>query len=254
VGPDGWDHANDRLFARGFADRFPDFAKYAAANHREYGLGRTPAQVTAKYFELAGRLDRKPLKTIDGSTFRLLNFVFMYGGQQLPTLAGIWRAVDANQEPPVPEDTTTQNAENLVSARYYTICNDSRWPKSVQTYQRNVAVDRVRYPMFGAAGANVQPCTYWPEPTEPPVRITDRGPSNVLLVQNLRDPATPLVGAQKLLRALGNRATMVTADQGGHGVYPGGKNQCAKHAVTSFLITGVRPERSYHCSAEAEPR
>ncbi|ONI74018.1 hydrolase [Kribbella sp. ALI-6-A] len=254
VGPDGWDYANDRLFSRGLEDRFPDFAKYAAANHREYGLGRTPAQVTAKYFELAGRLDKKPLKTIDGSTFRLLNFVFLYGGQQFPMLAGIWRAVNANQEPPVPEDTTTQNVENLVSARYYTICNDSRWPRSVQTYQRNVAVDRIRYPLFGAAGANVQPCAYWPDPTEPPVRITDRGPANVLLVQNLRDPATPLVGAQKLLRAFGNRATMVTADQGGHGVYPGSKNQCAKHAVTSFLLTGDRPDRSYHCSAEAEPR
>jgi len=254
VGPDGWDYPNDRLFARGFADRFPDFAKYAAANHREYGLGRTPAQVTAKYFELAARLDKKPLPTIDGSSFRLLTLVFMYGAQQLPTLAGIWRAVDANQPLPVPDIGTPQNMENLVSARYYMICNDSRWPRTVREYQRNVEIDRVRYPMFGAAGANVQPCAYWPAPTEPPVRITDRGPSNVLMVQNLRDPATPLVGAQKLLRAFGNRATMVTADQGGHGVYPMGRNQCAKHAVTAFLTTGDRPDRSYHCSAEAEPR
>jgi hypothetical protein len=144
--------------------------------------------------------------------------------------------------------------DNLISARYYMICNDSRWPRSVQEYQRNVAVDRQRYPMFGAAGANIQPCAFWPEPTEPPVRITDRGPSNVLLVQNLRDPATPLVGAQKLLRAFGNRATMVTADQGGHGVYPAGKNQCANNAVTTFLTTGERPKRSYHCSADAAPR
>ncbi len=254
LGPGGWDYQSDRLFARGFADRFPDFAKYAAANHREYGLGRTPAQVTAKYFELAERLDKKPLPAFDGATFRLLNFVYMYAPQQLPTLAGIWRAVNANQLPPVPEDGLQLDMENLVSARNYMICNDSRWPRSVQEYQRNVELDRVRYPMFGAAGANIQPCAYWPAPTEPPVRITDRGPSNVLMVQNLRDPATPLAGAQKLLRAFGNRATMVTADQGGHGVYPMGRNQCAKYAVTAFLTTGDRPERSYHCSAEAEPR
>ncbi|ADB29923.1 TAP domain protein [Kribbella flavida DSM 17836] len=259
VGPDGWDYPNDRLFARGFADRFPDFAKYAAANHREYGLGRTPAQVTAKYFQLAARLDTKPLQTIDGSTFRLLTFVFMYGGQQFPTLAGIWRAVNAGQEPPVPAGTTTattagQDADNLISARYYIICNDSRWPRSVHTYQRNVAIDRIRYPLFGAAGANIQPCAFWPEPTQPPVRITDQGPANVLLVQNLRDPATPLAGAHKLLRAFGHRATMVTADQGGHGVYPAGKNQCAKHAVTTFLTTGQRPTHSYHCTTDAAPR
>lgn len=259
VGPGGWDYPNDRLWGRGFADRFPDFAKYVAANHREYGLGRTPAQVTAKYFELTARLDKKPMQTpdgpFDGPSFRLLTFGFMYGAQQLPTLAAIWRAVDANQPlPPLPGAGAAADADNLISARYYIICNDSRWPRSVGTYQRNVAIDRVRYPMFGAAGANIQPCAFWPEPTEPPVRITDRGPSNVLLVQNLRDPATPLAGARKLLRAFGDRATMVTADQGGHGVYPAGKNQCANHAVTTFLTTGQRPQHSYHCSADATPR
>jgi TAP-like protein len=75
----------------------------------------------------------------------------------------------------------------------------------------------------------------------------------VLMVQNLRDPATPLAGARRLRQALGDRATMVTADQGGHGVYPLGKNQCANHAVTTFLTTGERPERDYHCSADAQP-
>jgi hypothetical protein len=31
---------------------------------------------------------------------------------------------------------------------------------------------------------------------------------------------------------------MVTADQGGHGVYPFGPNTCANDAVTAFLIVG----------------
>ena len=51
-----------------------------------------------------------------------------------------------------------------------------------------------------------------------PVRVTDRGPRNVLIVQNTRDPATPLVTALGLRRALGSRAVMVTVDQGGHDV------------------------------------
>ncbi|GAA2645369.1 hypothetical protein GCM10010307_50060 [Streptomyces vastus] len=37
-----------------------------------------------------------------------------------------------------------------------------------------------------------------------------------------------LAGAQELRRGFGERATMVTADQGGHGVYPFGRNTCAK--------------------------
>lgn len=55
-------------------------------------------------------------------------------------------------------------------------------------YQRKVAVDRVRYPMYGPYAANIRPCAFWPAPAEPRVRITDRGPSTVLMLQNLRDP------------------------------------------------------------------
>ncbi|MEV6154693.1 alpha/beta hydrolase [Nonomuraea sp. NPDC052129] len=61
------------------------------------------------------------------------------------------------------------------------------------------------------------PCAFWPsEPYEPPVQITGRGPANVLILQNLRDPATPLAGARQLRKAFGDRARMVTADPGGH--------------------------------------
>jgi hypothetical protein len=38
------------------------------------------------------------------------------------------------------------------------------------------------------------------------MQIGDRGPSNVLMVQNERDPGTPLAGAQKLRQAFGDRA------------------------------------------------
>ena len=91
-----------------------------------------------------------------------------------------------------------------------------------------------------------------PRPNDDDAR--DNGPSNVLMVQNLRDPATPLAGANELRKALGDRARMVTADQGGHGVYLLNKNQCANTAATSFLLTGRLPERDYHCSADATPR
>ncbi|WP_433166070.1 alpha/beta hydrolase [Kribbella sp. CA-247076] len=257
LGPGGWDYPSDRLWGRGVEDRFPDFAKFAAANHREYGLGRTPAQVRAKYFEIADQLDEKPVEApdgrYDGAVFRLITFSQLYGPVQLPMLAAFWKALDANQPPPPPPGAV-QDPDNLISGRYYMICNDSRWPTSVKSYQRNVAVDRIRYPVFGAAGANIQPCAFWPEPAQPPVQVSDRGPSNVLMVQNLRDPATPLAGARQLRQAFGDRATMVTADQGGHGVYPLGRNQCAKHAVTTYLTTGERPEHDYHCTADAEPR
>jgi hypothetical protein len=130
------------------------------------------------------------------------------------------------------------------------VCGDSRWPTSVATYERNVAVDRVRYPMFGAAAANIYPCAFWPDPVEQPVRISDRGPRNVLMVQNERDPATPLVGALSTRRAFGDRAALLTVDQGGHGAYVFGTNACANTKVTEYLLGGQRPNDA-ECAAEA---
>ncbi|WP_372476947.1 alpha/beta hydrolase [Streptomyces olivaceus] len=80
--------------------------------------------------------------------------------------------------------------------------------------------------------------------------ITDKGASNILMVQNERDPGTLLVGARKLREALGERAMMVTADQGGHGVYPFGTNTCANDAVTTFLVRGERPKKDLACEAQ----
>lgn len=104
LGPGGWDYPSERLWSRGFEDRFPDFARFAAANHRQYGLGRTARQVRAKYFELAERLDEKPVQTpdgpFDGAAFRLINFGLLYGPTQLPLLATLWQALDAGQPPP----------------------------------------------------------------------------------------------------------------------------------------------------------
>lgn len=78
---------------------------------------------------------------------------------------------------------------------------------------------------------------------------SDRGPRNVLMVQNERDPATPLAGARSTRRAFGDRAALITADQGGHGTYLIGKNKCANDKVTEYLLGGQRPG-DMKCAAE----
>lgn len=248
TGPGGWNASFSRKFGEGFADRFPDFAEFAAA-HPEYGLGTTPRQVTATYFELAARLDAAPSpQGIDGKLFRHLTFALLYYDWQLPTLAEIWQALDTGAA--TSASAAAPDLGNYLSSQLHVICNDSDWPESVRTYQRHVAVDRFRHPMFGAAAANITPCAFWPtEPVEPPVRITDRGPSNVLIVQNLRDPATPLTGARQLRHAFGDRARLVTADQGGHLAYLYQDNRCANDLATRFLVTGRLPSHDVACPA-----
>lgn len=246
----GLDRTGARLMARGFEDRFPDFAAFAAARP-EYGLGTTQAAVTAKYSELAERLDAKPIGLFDGAMFRFTTFALLYKDAILPQLATLWQALDAGG--PVPDwadGPLPANAENALSSHLHVICGDAYWPRSVRGYQRDVAVDRVRYPLYGAAAANIRACAYWPTPVERPVEVGGRGPANVLLVQNERDPGTPLAGARDLRRAFGDRARMVTVDAGGHGAYLIAGNRCADETVTAYLTGGERPAHDLHC---AEP-
>ncbi|WP_414942505.1 alpha/beta hydrolase [Amycolatopsis sp. cmx-11-51] len=251
---EGSSPAASRGFGQGVEDRFPDLAKFVAA-HPEYGLGATPEQAKLKYYELAARLDAKPMADgFDGKQFRKGTFERMYTDAGLPQAAEMWRAVNTGQpvEPlpstPPPPD---QPADNAAAAQLAVLCNDRNWPESVEFYQRQVETDRFRHPMWGAAASNIWPCAFWPtEPIEPPVEITGHGPSNVLIVQNLRDPSTPLSGAEKMRAALGHRARMITADQGGHGAYLYQKNKCLNDATTEYLATGERPPQDFACAAE----
>ncbi|GAB3444232.1 alpha/beta hydrolase [Actinophytocola sediminis] len=246
VGPNGWDVNHSRALGEGMEDRFPDFAAFAAA-HPKYGLGATPAQVQAKYHELGARLDRTPSPDgVTGVMFRQTTFSMLYYDTGLPGLAQLWQVLDTGT--PLPGAGEAVEVENYLASQLHVLCNDSDWPESVVEYQRNVATDRVSHPLFGAAGANITPCAYWPvEPTEPAVEITDDGPSNVLIMQNLRDPATPLSGARELRAAFGDRARMITADQGGHLAYLYLPNPCADDPVTAFLVTGERPADDLDC-------
>lgn len=245
----GWDVDGGRGYGRGFEERFPDFAAWAAARP-EYGLGRTPAQVRATYLGLAGRLDRAPAQGVDGASFRLFSFVYSYDDRRFPLMAASWQALATGRPLPVADAAAGPDPENAIAARLYMVCADSRWPEQVGTYQANVAADRLRYPLFGAAAANIQPCAFWRDPAEQPVRIGARGPATVLIAQNDRDPGTPLSGARSMRRALGDRAVMVHADQGGHGAFVFTPNRCLNAAVESFLVTGERPAHDRWCFAE----
>ncbi|ANZ40015.1 hydrolase [Lentzea guizhouensis] len=243
LGAGGWDVEGSRNYGRGVEDTFPQFAAWAA-KRPQYGLGTTPEQVRAKYFEIAAKLDRTPSpEGITGQLFRVMTFGGLYRTTDaaFAKLAAQYQALNAGT--PLPPDNTPAPArvESLISGRFYVVCGDSRWPTAVSTYERNVAVDRVRYPMFGAAGANIMPCAFWPDPVEKQVKPNDRGPRNVLMVQNERDPATPLAGARSMRRAFGDRAAMIVADQGGHGTYLLGANKCANEEVTAYLVGGERP-------------
>jgi pimeloyl-ACP methyl ester carboxylesterase len=231
LGLRGLDVRANQGFAEGFDDRFPDFAAWAAERDDGYHLGRTPAAVTAKFFELAA---------VRGPEFRSNTWNGLYDDASFPALAAEWAGTARAAAGPLDGDTRA-------SLQLQVICNDSDWPERIGFYQRAVERERERHPMFGPAAANVNPCAFWPvERTEPPVRVGGPGPANVLLVQNLRDPATPLSGARETRAAFGNRARMVTVDAGGHGVFTR-ENACGNAVVLGYLRDGAFPAADGSC-------
>jgi pimeloyl-ACP methyl ester carboxylesterase len=258
-----WYDSGFRAFGPGAQIRFPDFAKFVAANNATYGLGSSPAKITKLYFSLAAGLDHHPLATPDGplsgNTLRSITFNGLYSDQSFPAVAALWKAaVDRSGSAAaatglLPSRTIDAFEENQVAAGIAVVCDDASWPRSVAVYERNVRHDASRYPIAGAMAANIHPCAFWPNnPLAPPVRVVPRrGTKNILLINNLRDPATPYFGAQALRRELGQRAEIVGVDQGGHGVWLVTPNACGNAAVNNFLVHGSLPARGTICPADA---
>ncbi|EDY44579.1 alpha/beta hydrolase [Streptomyces sp. SPB074] len=242
--------------ARGAEDRFPDFAAWAADPARgAERLAERPAKVRTRVLRVARELDARPRATttpglpLTGGMFLQALQSALYDDAAFPQFADLVRAADATRAEPVvlPASLAQPMSQQDAAVTIGVICNDVEWPGSVAEHARAVAKDRARYPLTGGMPVNITPCSYWKKPAEPPTRITDEGPSNILMVQNLRDPATPYSGALRMRAALGRKARLVSVDSGGHGSYLGTGDACGDAAVTAFLVEGVRPGRDVRC-------
>ncbi|GAA1330763.1 alpha/beta hydrolase [Pseudonocardia xinjiangensis] len=252
VGDTHLDRDGMRRYALGMEQTFPAFASWVAERHDSYGLGRTADEVRATYAEIAARLDDEPVQGIDGATFRAATFGGLFNERQYASTAQLWQSMRTGAPlPPAPGGPPDLVAlENSLSVFLSVTCNDVDWPEDVQTYQRAVAQDRERFPLYGAAAANITPCAYWPyEPAEAPVEIADEGPTDVLLVQNRYDPPTPYRGGELLREKFGSRARLVSVDASGHGAYVLGGNACASDVTTRYLVDGEMPEDDVTCRA-----
>ncbi|QOV40855.1 alpha/beta fold hydrolase [Streptomyces ferrugineus] len=261
IGGTHLDREGMRRYALGMEQSFPDFARWAAARHDSYGLGRTPAAVRRTYFTLAQRLDKAPVAGFDGNLLRQYTFGNLFKKTQYPKLAQQWQALAAGHDAVhdavarLPSQNVTAGKassaiDNPLAVFAAVTCNDVEWPENVDTYRHGVAKDRGRYPLFGAAAANITPCAFWPHtPAEPPVAVNDDGPRNVLLVQNLRDPVTPHQGGKMLREKFEERSRLLSVDDTGHGAYVLGDNPCALNTTTRYLVDGTMPGKDTLCRA-----
>ncbi len=103
-------------------------------------------------------------------------------------------------------------------------------------------------PRLGAFIANNSlPCSVWPVPpvAAPSPPITAAGAPPILVVGTTRDPATPLVQARALSRAL-DRGRLIVAEGEQHTAFDVG-NECVDRAVTRYLVDRTLPRRGTRC-------
>ncbi|GAA3769072.1 alpha/beta hydrolase [Plantactinospora mayteni] len=246
-----------RSWGEAVALRLPDFTKWAAARDDVYHLGATPGEVERTYYQTAERLDRSPVElpgfTVNGNVFREQTRGALYDDRTFGDLAEFWQAfADPTGSPSTETVTPTRLAEpavdNAVAVLYAIVCGDVSWSRDTGRYARNSAASRRAHPATAGMPANVWPCAFWPHrPVEPPVTVTDRGPRNVLILQNLRDPATSWRNGYGLRQALGDRAAFITVDAGGHGIYGIRSGPCTDAITTTFLVSGRLPAQDRFC-------
>ncbi|MEV7630567.1 alpha/beta hydrolase [Actinoplanes sp. NPDC089786] len=240
-----------------FALRLPDFTGWAAARDDTYHLGVTSGEVERTYYRIAEQLDRTPVElpeiTVNGNVFRQLTLRTIEDDRAFGDLAAFWQAFSDPANPPTTETVTpTKLAEpapdNSIAVLYAIVCGDVSWSRDTGQYARNTAAHRRAYPATAGWPANIWPCAFWAHrPVEPPVTVTDRGPRNVLILQNQRDPSTSWRNGYGLRRALGDRAAFITVDAGGHGIYGIRSGPCTDAITTEFLTSGRLPARDRFC-------
>ncbi|MFJ5259638.1 alpha/beta hydrolase [Streptomyces sp. NPDC088387] len=242
-------------FEQGVEDNFPEFAKWASRPGNPDRVADRAADVRPLFLRLAARLDREPLPwpganppELNGNVLRQTMLDSLYDPDGYPRLAKLMLAAGEGTVPPAPPAPPEEVLQNVAAVGAGTLCNDVVWSGDAAEYEKGVAESRVKYPLTDGMPRNAMVCAAWSfPPREDPVRITDRGPSNVLMVQNARDIATPLAGARKLRAALGDRAVMVTVDSTGHDAYLENGNACGDATVSHFLATGQRPGADKYC-------
>ncbi|MEV6882533.1 alpha/beta hydrolase [Streptomyces sp. NPDC051135] len=240
---------------QGVEDTFPEFAAWAARPDNPDRVAPRAADVRPQFLRLAARLDREPIPwpganpaELNGNVLRQTMLDVLYSPAKFPTLAKLMLAAERGTVPPAPPAPPEAVLQNVAAVGAAVLCNDVAWPDAAAVYEKGVAESRAKYPLTAGMPRNAMPCAAWPyPPREAPVRITGRGPSNVLLVQNERDVATPLTGARRLRAAFGRRAVMVTVNSTGHDAYLANGNACGDATVSRFLATGRRPASDVYC-------
>ncbi|RAS60770.1 alpha/beta hydrolase family protein [Lentzea atacamensis] len=232
----------------GFERRFRvDFLPWVAKYDNVFHLGKTGEEVRQAYERTRAKLAEQPVTRPEGVyypvTLDLLlrgsiydKYNFAGAAQTLAELAGA-----------VPAQLTAQASypDAQAGTAYSIVCNDMPFRGDRRYLERDAARDGAKWPLVGYYQI-MAPCAFWDRPNVQLKRPTGIGVATTLMVQSVRDPATPLEGAQKAHRNFNNSVLLTVEDEGDHGIYGFG-NECVNDIVERYLVDGVAPTKDLTC-------
>ncbi len=199
---------------------------------------------------------------VTADEFRGYHPMFFYVHTAAEAIAGLKRAAASRTATPprVPRSITRpmpprfggENSDNGSTSFCAVVCSEGRdWPRDPEQYRRDAIRDKARYPLYGDIASNITPCAFWSKGSEPATEVNNK--IGALIVQNERDPQTPLDSAKGAHRALKGSRMVTVLDGEGHGIY--GSGSCADKPTTSYLTTGKLPAKDLTCRTPAgKPR
>ncbi|MEV4744426.1 alpha/beta fold hydrolase [Streptomyces sp. NPDC049555] len=241
-----------------------DWARWTAAHHARYGLGRTPRQVRATVDAVVTAAAREPLAVGPYRIDRHVMPVLLYAvlgedtaeadGQIADMMRTLKQAAESGPVEPdpglaelLPALLTGRDSAYAGSQTAY-LCADAPGPRDLQTHWRAVERSRARHPLFGPFVNDTTPCVFWTPPREPPADAPGDLPA--LLVNATGDPRVPYAEARALHARWPSSRLVTVAHSYRHAVYGlTYANACVNDTVNAYFADGRLPAGDLTCTA-----
>ncbi|USX51311.1 alpha/beta hydrolase [Lentzea sp. HUAS12] len=225
-----------------------DFLPWVAKYDNVFGLGKTAEEVRQNYEKTRARLTEQPVTLPDGTVVTpvLLDAVIFTGLYSKDSFEGTAQLVALIAgTTPMALAAPKQYPDSVMGTQMSVLCNDTPFRGDRRSLEREGTRSVQRYSLVG--GYQITgPCAWWDRPDLKLKRPNGVGVSSALMVQSVRDPATPLAGAQRAHAGFAGSRMLTVRDEGDHGIYGFG-NDCVGDVVESYLVDGVVPPRDLSC-------
>jgi pimeloyl-ACP methyl ester carboxylesterase len=248
---------------QGFESSVDAFLDWCTAR-KDCALGPDKAAADEKLVKLLDRIDQTPLTTntpglskISEGWVSFAIFMTLYSDSSWPLLnKGLAEAINEGRGDTFlryamqvvgRSSKGTYDASSYLQAMIPVRCAD--WPRTPDTSALRAEQQRLQrdHPLWARmTGELYDNCATWPTAGRQPTGKTlGVGAAPILVIGNLRDPATPIGGTKQLAKDL-DSGVLVTADSDGHGTYLSG-NSCIDGVVDAYLVDGAVPTDGETC-------